>query len=72
MQVQNLLQLIPKPSDIALTSLQLEMEGYSLVVRDMAPSDAANYTCYAVNRAGLLVVPLQLQVFGELITALKP
>ncbi|XP_043238684.1 hemicentin-1-like isoform X2 [Amphibalanus amphitrite] len=42
---------------------KVEIEGYSLLVRDVGPSDAANYTCYAVNKAGLLVVPLQLQLF---------
>ena len=40
------------------------MDGYSLRVRDVDMSDAGNYTCVAVNDAGLLVVPLQLQVFG--------
>ena len=50
---------------MSYAAFQLRMEGYSLTVRDVGVWDAANYTCYAINAAGLLAVPLQLQVFGE-------
>ena len=50
---------------MSYAAFQLRMEGHSLTVRDVGVSDAANYTCYAINAAGLLAVPLQLQVSSE-------
>ncbi|XP_037080664.1 hemicentin-2-like isoform X2 [Pollicipes pollicipes] len=42
---------------------KMTMDGNTLTVRDVELSDAGNYSCFAVNSAGLLVVPFGLQIF---------